>query len=173
MSIVNANHYDGLNIDFESGAATDRDALSLFIQTLAADMHADGKKLSVCVAPTNYDQTTGRAGFYNYQALAANADYVFVMGWGLHWATSAPGSIDDINWERGIINYINTQPNKSKFVLGDRDVRHGLAGGRRQVSSGGCTRVLVRDGPRQALRSHSRRGMRRRSRRTSPTPMAA
>ncbi len=119
MSIVNANHYDGLNIDFESGAATDRDALSLFIQTLAADMHADGKKLSVCVAPTNYDQTTGRAGFYNYQALAANADYVFVMGWGLHWATSAPGSIDDINWERGIINYINTQPNKSKFVLGD------------------------------------------------------
>ena len=73
----------------------------------------------MCVAPTTYNQTVGRAGFYNYSALAAQADYVFVMGWGLHWATSAPGSLDDINWVRQIIAYVNSQPNRSHFVLGD------------------------------------------------------
>lgn len=118
MSIVTTNNYDGLNIDFESGSDKDRAALTTFIQMLGTRLHAAGKKLSVCVAPTTYNQTVGRAGFYDYTALAAASDYIFVMGWGLHWAASAPGSMDPIAWDRQIVTYVHSLPNASRFVLG-------------------------------------------------------
>ncbi len=118
IGLVDANDYDGLNIDFESGAATDRAALTSFIQDLASAMHSRGKTLSVCVAAAYYNQLVGRQGFYDYKALGAAADHVFVMGWGLHWATSGPGSIDDINWEKRVVAYVATMPSKSKYVLG-------------------------------------------------------
>ena len=118
VNLVQDNGYDGLNIDFESGQASDRDALTSFIQTLASDLHANGKKLTVCVAAAYYNQLVGRQGFYDYKALGSAADYVFVMGWGYHWATSAPGSIDDITWENRVVSYVDTMPLKSKYILG-------------------------------------------------------
>ena len=41
---------------------------------------------------------TGRAGFYDYPALAGIADRLFVMAWDLHWATSPSGPISDATW---------------------------------------------------------------------------
>ncbi|MGZ4431467.1 MAG: glycosyl hydrolase family 18 protein, partial [Gaiellales bacterium] len=117
-ALVTQNGYDGLNIDFESGAASDRGALTSFIQTLAAALHSHGKRLSVCVSAAYYNQTTGRAGFYDYRALSQYADYVFVMAWGYHWSTSAPGSLDDIRWETTVANYVASMPLASKFILG-------------------------------------------------------
>ncbi len=117
-ALVTQNGYDGLNIDFESGAATDRGALTSFIQTLAGALHSHGKKLSVCVSAAYYNQTTGRAGFYDYRALGQYADWVFVMAWGYHWATSAPGSLDDIRWETTVANYVASMPLRSKYILG-------------------------------------------------------
>jgi spore germination protein len=40
------------------------------------------------------------------------------MAWGIKWATSGPGSIDDIAWVRQVVDYVTTMPNKSRFVLG-------------------------------------------------------
>ena len=118
MDLVDTNDFDGINIDFESGAATDRAAMTSFIQDLGGQLHAEGKTLAVCVAAAYYNQLVGRQGFYDYKALGAAADHVFVMGWGYHWATSAPGSIDDITWEQRVVTYMDTMPDKSKFILG-------------------------------------------------------
>lgn len=110
--------YDGLNIDFESGASTDRNALTSFVSELADRLHARGKRISVEVSAKTEETTTGRSGFYDYTALGSAADVVFVMDWGIHWSTSAPGAIDDLPWATDVADYVATMPNKHRYVLG-------------------------------------------------------
>ena len=109
--------YDGINIDFENGPATDRDALTAFVSELAAQLHAIGKDLSVEVSAKFQHTTTGRSGLYDYEALGAAADHVFVMNWGWHWSTSAPGAPDDMEMCRRVADYVASMPNKERFVL--------------------------------------------------------
>jgi spore germination protein YaaH len=110
--------YDGLNVDFEAGLATDRDALTSFVADLAAILHGQGKRLSVAVSATTKTPTSGRAAFYDYPGLGAVADTVFVMNWGKHWSTSVPGALADLPWATAVANFIATMPNKSRYVLG-------------------------------------------------------
>jgi spore germination protein YaaH len=110
--------YDGLNVDFEAGLATDRDALTSFVAELAAIMHGQGKRLSVAVSATTKVVTSGRAAFYDYAALGAVADTVFVMNWGKHWSTSVPGALADLPWATQVADFVATMPNKSRYVLG-------------------------------------------------------
>jgi spore germination protein YaaH len=116
---VAATHgYDGLNVDFEAGLATDRDALTSFVADLAVILHGQGKRLSVAVSAATKLGTTGRAGFYDYAALGAVADTVFVMGWGKHWSTSVPGALADLPWATQVADFVATMPNRSRYVLG-------------------------------------------------------
>ena len=62
--------------------------------------------------------TTGRSGFFDYPALAAICDRLFVMAWDLHWSTSPAGAISDATWVQKIIAYIKTVPNSSRFIIG-------------------------------------------------------
>jgi spore germination protein YaaH len=111
--------YDGINLDFETGAATDRGVLSSFVADLSGQLHAVGKKLAVDVSAKAADNLTHpRSGFYDYPVLADSADIVFVMAWGIHWSTSAPGPIADMPWLQSIVSYVNTLPNRQKYVFG-------------------------------------------------------
>jgi spore germination protein YaaH len=119
VSAAVANGYDGINLDFEAGLASDRAAMSSFVAELAARLHGVGKKLAVDVSPKTADNPTHpRSGFYDYPALAAGADVVFVMSWGIHWSTSAPGPIADMPWVKKVVQYVNTLPNRQKYVMG-------------------------------------------------------
>ncbi|HEX5192839.1 MAG TPA: glycosyl hydrolase family 18 protein [Solirubrobacteraceae bacterium] len=119
VQLVDSNGYDGLNIDFESGPATDRAALTSFISELAQRLHAQGKLLSMCLsATTNGSPTASRSGIFDYTALSHAVDYPLVMAWGLHWATSAPGSQDDITWVRQVLSYVASLPDHAKFIAG-------------------------------------------------------
>ncbi len=40
------------------------------------------------------------------------------MCWGIHWATSAPGALADIQWQAKVAAYAATFPNRDRFVLG-------------------------------------------------------
>jgi spore germination protein YaaH len=116
--LVRRHSYDGINIDFENGAAADRDALSAFVAELTARLHALGKRLTVEVSAKFQHTTTGRSGFYDYEALSAVADHVFVMNWGWHWSTSTPGAPDDMEMSRLVADYVASMPNRPRFVLG-------------------------------------------------------
>jgi spore germination protein YaaH len=118
VGLVQTYDYDGVNLDFEAGLATDRPALTAFVDTVATRMHALGKRVALEVSAKSSPTTTGRAGFYDYPALAAVADTIFVMNWGLHWTTSVPGALDEILWATNVANYVASMPNKSRFVLG-------------------------------------------------------
>jgi spore germination protein YaaH len=114
-----ANGYDGINLDFEAGAASNRGAMSSFVAELAGRLHAVGKKLAVDVAAKTADVPDHpRSTFYDYQAIAASADVVFVMNWGIHWATSAPGALADMPWVQDVVSYVNTLPDRQKYVMG-------------------------------------------------------
>jgi len=114
-----AHDYDGINLDFETGAPTDRAAFTSFVAELAARLHNIGKKLAVDVsAKTADDPSHPRSGLYDYPAIAAEADTVFVMAWGIHWATSEPGPIADMPWLRAVVHYVNTLPDREKYVMG-------------------------------------------------------
>lgn len=111
--------YNGVNLDFEAGAATDRGAYTSFVHDLADRLHAVGKALSLDVSAKVKDVPNHpRSTFFDYRALAQSADVVFVMAWGLHWSTSGPGAIDELPWFTKVADYVASQPSRAKFVLG-------------------------------------------------------
>jgi spore germination protein YaaH len=110
--------YQGIQIDFEGAPPTDREPFTVFITELAARLHAIGDKLSTIVTAKTYNVKTGRAAMYDDAALSVPSDYIFVLDWGLHWTTSAPGALDEMAWFKKVAEYAATMPNKSKFVLG-------------------------------------------------------
>jgi spore germination protein YaaH len=117
--LVDQYGYDGLNLDFEAGAAADRGAYTAFVTDLSDRLHAKGKKLSLAVSAKTWDQPNHpRSTIFDYAALAQHADYIFVMAWGIHWATSAPGAQDDMSWVQKVVDYVATIPNHERFVLG-------------------------------------------------------
>jgi spore germination protein YaaH len=119
MGQVNANGFDGVTLDFEAGYATDRDAFTSFVTSLAALLHSEGKTLMVAVSPKIADVPNHpRSTFFDYIALSAQADEIFVMGWGIHYATSAPGAQDDMSWESQVIKYVASLPRVNKYILG-------------------------------------------------------
>ncbi|MGZ4331249.1 MAG: fibronectin type III domain-containing protein [Solirubrobacteraceae bacterium] len=119
VSRVNASGADGAALDFEAGAAKDRDPYSSFVTDLAARLHAEDKRLVICVSAKTADVPNHpRSTFFDYNVLSAQADQLFVMGWGIHWATSTPGAQDDMSWVKKVIAYIQTLPRLDKYVLG-------------------------------------------------------
>ena len=118
VALASKHGYDGINVDFENGDPSDRAALIEFVSRLATRLHAAGRRLAVEVSAKYQDTTTGRSGFYDYEALGAVADTVFVMNWGWHWATSGPGAPDDMELCRKVADYAAAMPTRTRFVLG-------------------------------------------------------
>jgi spore germination protein YaaH len=110
--------YAGIQVDFEGAQPSERNPFTAFITALAAKLHSQGEKLSTIVTAKYYNIQSGRAAMYDDAALSAVSDYVFVLDWGLHWTTSAPGGMDELSWFKRVAEYTATMPNKSKFVLG-------------------------------------------------------
>ena len=105
---------------------------------LSGRLHANGKLLSQAVSSKISDVPNHpRSTAFDYVALSQYNDYVFVMAWGIHWATSAPGAQDDASWVRQVADYVATMANKPKFVMGT--MLYGFdwpAGGGRQPTRG-------------------------------------
>jgi hypothetical protein len=108
VALAARHGYHGVNVDFEAGLAEDRDALTAFMQELSAGLHAQGQEVSMAVSPKYTNVTTGRAGFYDYNALVAAIDELFVMAWNQHWSTSKPGPLSSIAWYTRIADYLTT-----------------------------------------------------------------
>ena len=119
VTLVQRQHYAGIDIDYEDLRAGDRSAFTAFITQLADALHANGKILSVDLfaKPTNrgYDQ---RNIAQDYQAIGQVADQVRLMGYDYHWASSKPGPVAPIGWIRAVLRYAKTQIPAGKIILG-------------------------------------------------------
>lgn len=118
VAIAREGAYQGLNLDLENDGASDRQALTSFVTTLAERLHAVGKKLSVVVDGIGAGDQSVSGGFYDDRALAAVADSVFVLAWGAHWQDSSPGPIAPLPAASATAAYLASLPNASRFVLG-------------------------------------------------------
>jgi spore germination protein YaaH len=119
VAAVEQNGYDGAQLDLEKGGPTERSAMTSFVTELASRLHADGKLLSVAVnAKTWDDPNHPRSTVFDYVALSQQADWIFVMAWGIHWGSSTPGAQDDLTWLTKVVAYLDTMPDRGRFVLG-------------------------------------------------------
>jgi spore germination protein len=110
--------YRGLSLDLENAGAGDRAPLTSFVTELAARLHVLHRQLTVVVDGVTHEQPGHSTYLYNYAALAAVADHIFVLGWGAHWEGSAPGPIAPLPWVREVVAFIAKLPTAHRFVLG-------------------------------------------------------
>jgi spore germination protein YaaH len=110
--------YAGLALDLENDGPEDREALSAFVATLAQTLHAQRKRLSVVVDGIGTEDSADATGLYDYRALSAAADSIFVLAWGAHWEGSSPGPIAPLAQAEADASYIASLPHASRFVLG-------------------------------------------------------
>jgi len=89
---VNAHKLDGLDIDIQNITYKDRANFTDFIRLLREKLPGD-KTLTVCVAANPYNTSVGWQGGYDYAALAAHCDHVFMMTYDESYETSAPGAV--------------------------------------------------------------------------------
>jgi spore germination protein len=111
--------YAGLSLDLENAGALDRAALSSFVAALAVRLHALHRQLTVVVDGVPREEPGHGTYLYDYAALSAAADRVFVLGWGAHWEGSAPGPIAPLPWVRQVVANIASLPQARRFVLGE------------------------------------------------------
>jgi spore germination protein YaaH len=116
--IAESPAYAGLNLDLENDTARDRSALTSFVTALVRTLHAHGRKLTVDVDGVTHDNPAISTGLYDDRALAALADYVFVIAWGTHWEGSAPGPIAPLSYVSAVARYVASLPHANRFVLG-------------------------------------------------------
>jgi spore germination protein len=119
VSLVQQQHYAGIDIDYEDLHAGDREAFTAFLTQLAAALHAKGKILSVDLFAKPDDQGYDQRNVaQDYHAIGQVADQVRLMGYEYHWASSPPGPIAPIGWIRAVLRYARSQIPARKIILG-------------------------------------------------------
>ncbi len=117
--LIESNDYDGIDIDYESMNAQDRDSFSSFIQLLSDEVSKNNKLLTVAVhAKTSDFGTWDGPASQDWSVLNSYADRINVMAYDYHWSTSEAGDIAPISWIRDVLNYAITVIDTKKISLG-------------------------------------------------------
>jgi len=126
VSLVLANGYDGIDLDYEKFAFSDGSATwaktrpnwVAFIRDLSVALHARGKKLTVSV-PVMYDATySSTSGYwvYDYKGIGGYVDSLRIMTY--DYSFSVPGPIAPLSWVHRVAAFAVTQLPVSKIRLG-------------------------------------------------------
>ncbi len=119
VALVTANGFDGLDLDYESLNPEDRDDFSLFVEELAAALHARDKLLSIAVHPkTEEPGTWNGPQAQDYARLGAAVDEFKIMTYDYHWSTSEAGPIAPLDWVDQVLAYAATVVPPEKTYLG-------------------------------------------------------
>ncbi len=109
--------YDGINIDFENIYKKDRDKFSQFIAELGVMCAEENIMLSVDVTVMGGSDNWSKC--YDRKALGRVVDYMAVMTYDEHWATSPiSGSVASYGWVKRGINRIKQDVPSNKILLG-------------------------------------------------------
>jgi spore germination protein YaaH len=117
VSLAIEYNLEGLNIDFENFHYDYRDHFTSFIAELAELCRAENLILSVDVAMPSGSEYWSMG--YDRAALATEADYIILMAYDEHWASSpVAGSVASLPWvEAGLQQLLNEVP-PAKLILG-------------------------------------------------------
>ncbi len=119
LALVQAEGYDGIDIDYESLLPEDREAFSLFIEELAAGLHQEGKLLSIAVhAKTAEPGEWEGAQAQDWARLGAAVDEFKIMTYDYHHGASPAGPIAPLAWVDRVLRFAATQVPPQKTFMG-------------------------------------------------------
>lgn len=110
---------DGINIDYENVNVEDRDKLTQFVRELTPRLHAKGLVVSIDVTAKSGSDRWSQ--FLDREQLARSVDFMMVMAYDEHWATSpTAGSVASLPWVDNAMKRIMDEDNvpSEKLVLG-------------------------------------------------------
>ena len=110
IAILSKNKFAGINVDLEELKETSDEALVAFQKELYAKLHAKGFLVTQDVVPFNGD--------YDYKALAAFNDFIFVMAYDEFTPGSRPGPIAEQKWIEAAVDDATKKIPASKLILG-------------------------------------------------------
>jgi spore germination protein YaaH len=108
---------DGINIDFENIYKKDKDIFTQFVREITPLLREQGLVVSVDVSIPDGSDTWSLC--YDREALGEVVDYVALMTYDQHWASSPiAGSVAEITWvEKNLKKVLELVP-KEKLLLG-------------------------------------------------------
>jgi len=119
VDLVVTNGYDGIDIDYESLAAEDRETFTRFIEELALALHAIDKQLSIAVhAKTDDAGAWNGPAAQDWPRLGAAVDRFKIMTYDYHYSTSEAGPIAPVAWINDVLAYAATVVSPAKTYMG-------------------------------------------------------
>jgi spore germination protein YaaH len=112
-------HLQGINIDFESVKTEDKDNLVQFVREMTPLLHEQGLVVSIDVTPKSNSELWSL--FLDRKRLAESVDYMIVMAYDEHWASSPEsGSVASLPWTENSLVRILQEDGvpKDKLILG-------------------------------------------------------
>lgn len=119
VSYVQLYKLQGINIDFENVSLKDKNPFVQFVRELTPFLHEQGVVVSVDV--TVRDGSENYSLFLDRKALGETVDYMMVMTYDEHWASSPiAGSVASLPWvEKGLVAIMKEdQVPPSKLLIG-------------------------------------------------------
>ncbi len=106
VDLVESNDYDGIDIDYEMFPFETREAFSIFVEELAAGLHARGRLLAVTVHAKSVDMSPfPSAAAQDWNRLAAAADVFNLMTYDDTNRNEPPGPVARIGWVGEVVTY--------------------------------------------------------------------
>ncbi|TLS53211.1 glycoside hydrolase family 18 [Paenibacillus antri] len=109
---------DGLNLDFESMAGSDRDRYTAFVKALSEAARAAGLTMSIDLprGSTAWNHLTA----FDHEKLHQYVDYVAIMTYDQFYSGSdSPGPVAGMSWtEQGVEEFLSYGIPRSKLLLG-------------------------------------------------------
>lgn len=109
---------DGLNIDFESVAGTDRSAFTTFMKEITDAAHQ--KRLVISVDLPRGSAAWNAKTAFEHEKLGQIVDYVITMTYDHYWKGSTePGSVAGLPWvEQGVQEFLSYGIPRDKLIMG-------------------------------------------------------
>lgn len=119
LRVLDAYHYDGVSIDLEDIPTGHRTALTAFVAELGVQVHRRGKTLSIAVPGKAEDELDHAwSGAFDLAALGRICDFVIVMAYDEHTATSGAGPVASLPWVEAVTRFAASRVERQKILLG-------------------------------------------------------
>jgi len=121
---VNANNYDGIDIDYESIKLKDKEAFFTIISSLSKEFKKLNKKLTVSVLAkwgddVVYNSLIETRQVHDYERLSEYVDQIRIMAYDFTSSKSQyPGPIAPISFINQVLDYALSKSSSEKIVLG-------------------------------------------------------
>ena len=117
LKLVKHNNLDGINIDFENIYLKNKELLVQFVREMTPIFHENGLVVSIDVTVIGGSDNWSRC--YDRKALGEVVDYMAVMTYDEHWASSpVSGSVASLGWVENSIERILKEVPAEKLLLG-------------------------------------------------------